>query len=61
MAERTVGNLQGGVTRRGFLGRTVTFGVAACAATALDPGASLLLATSLRENEVEIVVAIAGG
>src|SRR5467141_4776872 len=30
MAERTVGDLHGGVTRRGFLGRTVTFGVAAC-------------------------------
>ena len=32
MAERTVGDSRGGVTRRGFLGRTVTFGVAACAA-----------------------------
>jgi len=30
MAERMVGDLHGGVTRRGFLGRTVTFGVAAC-------------------------------
>ena len=31
MAERTVGDPHGSVTRRGFLGRTVTFGVAACA------------------------------
>ena len=31
MVERTVGDPHGGVTRRGFLGRSLTFGVAACA------------------------------
>ena len=36
MAERTVGDPHGGVTRRGFLGRTVTFGVGACAACGSD-------------------------
>src|SRR5438132_6375186 len=48
MVERTVGDLHGGVTRRGFLGRTVTFGAAACGGGGL-PGPAPAWARGTRE------------